>query len=98
MKLSDFPLILPVLTGKDISTFEMRDCVEEEAESPQESFTLDYIALSLAEIGSIPDGMHLTEFPGHYEGIDCWCRPAVIATHSAFVIKHKDLRRGEFDS
>jgi hypothetical protein len=42
--------------------------------------------------------MHLLEFPSHYEGTNCWCRPEVIATDTVLVINHKDLRRGEFDS
>ena len=97
MKRSDFPLILPVLTGQDIVTSGMEDLDEQETQSDEE-FTAEYLPSVIAEIGSIPDGMHLLDYPGHYDGANCWCRPDVIATGSAPVINHKDLRRGEFDS
>jgi hypothetical protein len=97
MKISDFPLILPALTGKDLVTSGMEELNEAEPQSDQ-AFTLEYLSLVLAEIGSIPDGMHLLEFPSHYEGANCWCRPKVIATDAMLLINHKDLRRGEFDS
>lgn len=97
MKLSDFPLILPVLTGNDVVTSGMEDLYEEEAPLDQE-FTVEYLPSVLAEIGLIPDGMHLLDYPGHYDGANCWCRPEVIAAGSVLVINHKDLRRGEFDS
>jgi len=97
MKISDFPLILPALTGKDLVTSGKEELNEAEPQSDQ-VFTLEYLSLVLAEIGSIPDGMHLLEFPSHYEGANCWCRPKVIATDAMLLINHKDLRRGEFDS
>jgi hypothetical protein len=117
MKISDFPLILPVLTGNDVVTSVMEDLNEQEAQlvilgsedlTPDESqlvehqsdqeFRSEYPSSVLAEIGSIPDGMHLLEFPAHYEGASCWCRPEVIATDAVLVINHRDLRKGEFDS
>jgi len=97
MKRSDFPLILPVLTGQDVVTSGMEYLNEEEAQSDQE-FTLEQLPSVLAEISSIPDGIHLLDYPGHYDGANCWCRPEIIATGTMLVINHKDLRRGEFDS
>lgn len=97
MKISDFPLILPVLSGKDLVNFALDEDDEETAESPQKSFVLEHTSLVLAEIGSIPDGIHLLDFPSHYEGADCWCRPVVNATDTTVLVTHKDLRRGEFD-
>jgi hypothetical protein len=98
MKISDFPLILPVLTGKDLATCDMEDFINGQTEPAEESCTVQYPSSVLTEIVSIPDGLHLVEFPGHYEGADCWCRPEIITIDSVPVINHKDLRKGEFDS
>ena len=117
MRISDFPLILPVLTGNDVLTCGMEDLNEQEAQlvilgseglTPDESqlvehqsdqeLRAEYLSSVLAEIDSIPDGMHLLEFPSHYEGADCWCRPQVSATDAVPVVNHRDLRNGEFDS
>lgn len=117
MKISDFPLILPVLTGNVVVTSGMEDLNEQEAQllilgsedlteeqsqlvehQSDQEFTTEYLSSVLAEIGSIPEEMHLLEFPAHYEGANCWCRPEVIATDAVLVINHKDLRKGDFDS
>lgn len=92
MKISDFPLILPVLSGKYLLTFGLDDGSERQPVRLE-----NHTSLVLAEIHSIPDGIHLVEFPSHYEGPDCWCRPVVTATETVVAVTHKDLRRGEFD-
>jgi hypothetical protein len=98
MKMLDFSLILPVLTSQDISAGELGEFIQGHSEPDCESPTPEYVPAILAEIDSIPDGIHLVSFPGHYNGADCWCRPIVVAVESAVSINHKNLGRGEFDS
>jgi len=45
---------------------------------------------------TIPDGTRLADFPSHYEGADCWCRPRVDVVLG--MIHHKNLAEGQFDS
>lgn len=94
----DFSLILPVLTCQDITAGELGDLIQGQSEPDSESPTSEYVPAILAEIDSIPDDIHLINFPGHYNGPDCWCRPIVVAVESAVSINHKNLGRGEFDS
>jgi hypothetical protein len=52
----------------------------------------------LAIVSAIPDGIRLANFPGHTEGVDCWCRPTVTFEVDVMIVNHKDLSRGDFDS
>jgi hypothetical protein len=98
MNMLDFTLILPVLTCQNITAGEMDEIIQGEYQPLGESLTPEYVPAILAEINSIPDGIHLVNFPGHYDTSDCWCRPTVVAIEGLILVNHKDLNRGEFDS
>jgi hypothetical protein len=52
----------------------------------------------LAIVSAIPDGISLTDFPSHSEGLECWCRPRVAFAIDMMIVSHKDLNQGDFDS
>jgi len=98
MTMLDFTFILPVLTCQNIRAGEMDDIGEGQYQPLGESPTPEYVPAILAEINSIPDGIHLVNFPSHYDAPDCWCRPTVVGIEGLILVSHKDLNRGEFDS
>jgi hypothetical protein len=57
----------------------------------------DELSSMLAIIGDIPDGIRLGDFPSHWDGPDCWCRPQVAFVAGTLIVTHKDLGNGEFD-
>jgi len=63
-----------------------------------QSVMYDDVSSMLAVLGAIPDGLSLFNFPGHWEGTDCWCRPHVTVLGDSVIVSHKDLEKGEFDS
>lgn len=52
----------------------------------------------LSTLQSLPDFVRLTNFPDHCFGPVCWCRPDVISGAFGFIVRHKNLSIGEFDS
>jgi hypothetical protein len=69
-----------------------------ELEVATRSMLYDDLSSMLAVVGAIPDGLSLFNFPGHWEGTDCWCRPHVTVIGDSIIVSHKDLEKGEFDS
>ncbi|HEY7098604.1 MAG TPA: hypothetical protein VH437_17890 [Terriglobales bacterium] len=62
-----------------------------------QSLELEDLSASLEIVNGIPDGIRLTNFPGHCAGAECWCRPQVTFSGNAIVVQHKDLNNGDFD-
>ena len=56
------------------------------------------VSAMLAVVDAIPDGMRLAEFPSHFEGAECWCRPRIAFVPGEIVVHHKNLAIGEFDT
>ena len=69
----------------------------DETEVPEWS-RCDEVSSILSVVQTIPDGVRLAVFPSHWEGADCWCRPHVDFVLGEFVVHHKNLAIGEFDT
>lgn len=73
-----------------------QQCLSSEAEC--EWVQAEETTSLLDVLDAIPDGSRLADFPGHYEGADCWCRPRVDVVLGMILVHHKNLAEGQFDS
>jgi len=52
----------------------------------------------LTALMMVPDFVRLGNFPDHCSGPVCWCHPRIVVGIRGFIVFHKDLGNGEFDS